>query len=217
MMPFFKVLHTLWLWGLFISSQEKPSFQWFIYSINCIGDTEQGAVEGPGCACVCEEGPGPGSCRTVRVGFKQTRGRSYGNAEGEVPSSKGMWNIVPQPQCPVFPLRPPSKHMTPLWRWHWAHSDHFQIQVSEVAVDMEQIVLKQNCGAALIRILPGTSQRYSYKCLRSTGRQSAPSHANFKKKKIAQELHSSLLIWRVVGTPQPQTRTNERMDGQMGV
>lgn len=45
MMPFFKVLHTLWLWGLFISSQEKSAFQWGLYTqVIAWGDTAQGAV-----------------------------------------------------------------------------------------------------------------------------------------------------------------------------
>ena len=42
----------------------------------------------------------------------------------------------------VFPLLPPSKHTTPLWRQRRAHPDHFQIQVSEISVDSEQTVFK---------------------------------------------------------------------------
>lgn len=57
----------------------------------------------------------------------------------------------------------------PLWRWRWAHPDDFQIQVSEITADMEQIVFKYNHGAALIRVPPGTFQRYLYTWLRLTG------------------------------------------------
>lgn len=104
-MPFFKVLHTLWLWGLFISSQEKPAFQWGLYTQVIVGGggtQSRVLLKKVGCACVCKEGPGPGSCQTrVCNGFKQTQGRFCGNTQKEIPSCKGVWNIIPRPHIPL--------------------------------------------------------------------------------------------------------------------
>lgn len=107
-MPFFKVLHTSWLWGLFISSQEKPAFQWGLYTqVIASGDTVQGAVKEDWLRLGLQGRPWARqlSDRSVQMGLNKHREGSV-ETEEEIPSCKGVWNIIPRPHIPLSFLSP---------------------------------------------------------------------------------------------------------------